>query len=253
METTLSKAIQNQAKMTFPTHTPPLKEKPMVCNICGGIGVYRIDVPESDSRFGKTFPCQCRSKEIAERYQDLIGYQLRPANLSELHTKGRPGTAHMIEMAKTFSANPEGWLTIWGTNGTGKSVVLRSIASTCINSGITALYIPLQIAVDWFKAGIEYPDFPVDKRIERIASVPVLCIDEVTGAFWSEWVRTKVETMLDIRYSYNLPTVLAMDENPETSLHPRLVSRMRESVFVHNADPDYRRALGAAKERMTNE
>ena len=155
----------------------------------------------------------------------------------------------MIAAAKKFIADPQGWLTIWGTNGTGKSVALRSIATACIDAGQTALYVPLQFAVDWLKGGIEHPDFPVDRRAERLAEVPILCLDEVTGAFWSEWVSTQIETILDRRYSYERPTVLAMDENPEEHLHPRLVSRLRESIFIHNEDPDYRRAIGAAKER----
>jgi DNA replication protein DnaC len=220
-----------------------------MCEMCAGTGLIRKDVPLGDPNFGRTEPCPCQAAELAERYHRLLEYPLRRATFEMLITQARPGTERMVAAAKIFSSDPQGWLTIWGRNGTGKSIVLRAITTACITAGTAALYVPLQIAVDWLKGGIEHPDFPVDKRAERLAGIPVLCLDEVTGAFWSSWVSTQIETILDRRYSYARPTVLAMDEDPEETLHPRLVSRMRESIFIHNEDSDYRRALGAARER----
>lgn len=218
-----------------------------MCGICGDLGYVRSDAEIGSPDFGRLVPCECQARALAERYQKLVGYALKPARFTDLDTRNRPGTAHMVAAARQFA---EGWLTIWGTNGTGKSVALRAIACECLENGRAALYAPLQVLVDWLKVGIEHPDFPTAARADILASVPVLLADELTGAHWSDWVATQVETILDRRYSAGLATVLAMDEDPEGRLHPRLLSRIRESVVIHNADADYRAAIGAAKERM---
>lgn len=223
-----------------------------MCDLCSDTGQVRREVPLGHPEFGKLARCSCKAKEDAQRYQEIIGYPMPATPVSTLDvltTKGRPGTTRMIAAARAFIDHPEGWLTIWGVNGTAKTLTVRTIAANCIENKIATIYVPLEIAVRWLKGGIEHPDFNVEARLEILTNVPLLCLDEVTGARWTDWVATTIESMLDVRYSAGRATVLAMDEDPAERLHPRLVSRIRESIIVHNDDPDFRPAIGSAKER----
>jgi DNA replication protein DnaC len=218
-----------------------------MCQECNDTGYLRSDIEFGQPGFGQLILCGCKARERAEYYQRLIGTELRPASLTALSTDNRPGTERMINAAREFIAKPDGWLTIWGTNGTGKSETLKSISHACLDKKIPVLYAPLELVVQWMKGGIEHPEFNVEARADVLAHVSVLCLDEVTGVRWTAWVAEQVETLLDRRYSARLATVLAMDEEPKSKLHPRLVSRISEGVVINNTDRDFRSAIRAAK------
>jgi len=148
----------------------------------------------------------------------------------------------MKAAASAFVENPSSYLSIWGTNGNGKSLTAKAITCELIRRGTATIYVTAHDMMAYVKAGIEN-DFSVDDRVSKLASVEVLCVDELTQVRWTDFVTEKIETILDRRYAARLGTVLVMDENPTQELHRRLVSRMKSGTIIENNDKDMRPLL----------
>jgi len=157
----------------------------------------------------------------------------------------------MVAAARGWVGSPDCFLTIWGKNGTGKSMLLQALTVDAINHGKAALYVRAHDLLSFLKGGIGDEDYDVEGRTATLGRVPILCIDELTLINWTNWVAEHMESLLDLRYVRENGTVLAMDEDPATFLPPRLLSRMKEGIIVVNRDDDFRPSLAAAKRRRT--
>ena len=214
-----------------------------MCDICKDVGYYRLDVPYSDPYFGKMIRCQCKAREDAERLQRAIGTSMAEVKWAGIIIKDRPGTEEMVHAARHFVQSKTGWLTIYGTNGIGKTMTLKAITWACIKAGVIAIYITAHDLIEYLKAGIGDDDNSVDDRLRSISDIPVLCLDELAAVRWTDWVAEQIESLLDIRYQLRRATVLAMDKPPEDYLSHRLCSRLKEGRIIHNMDSDMRPLL----------
>jgi DNA replication protein DnaC len=248
----MAKPIAIQSILDRQKATLPLPEKSLpsagdqpVCPICNGLGWLRDKKPRPFDN--PLVRCSCKATEDATRLQNRIGSPMKEYQFSDIKTHARPGTYTMVQHATDFAAYPRGWLTIWGRNGTGKTMVLQAITHTLLARNYSALYLRAHDMVEFLKRGIGDEDYNVGDRVMALAAVRVLCIDEMSQINWTEWVSEQLESLLDLRYSNSLGTVLAMDEDPVTVFHARLLSRMRENTIVENQDSDFRPALGGVK------
>jgi DNA replication protein DnaC len=152
----------------------------------------------------------------------------------------------MKEAAVAFLSSPIAPLTIHGTNGNGKSTCLQALTNECLGTGYTALYMSAADMMEFLKAGIGDEDYDVESRLNVLSTIPVLCIDEISGMNFTDWVQEKFGVLIDRRYRLSLGTVLAMDEEPEQILHRRVMSRLQEGTIVVNKDPDMRPLLAGS-------
>ena len=227
----------------LPTSAP----KPL-CPVCNGLGYIRGEMIQ----IGKTvesriYRCSCQAVSDASRLQDRLGSPILPVEFTDICTSGRPDTLQMVACAAGWVRNPNCFLTVWGRNGTGKSMLLQAITGEVIRNGTAAVYVRAHDLLDFLKRGIGDADYDTQDRLHVLAGVPVLCIDELTLVRWTDWVAEQLESLLDLRYTAELGTVLAMDTDPASTLHPRLLSRMHEGVIVENHDSDFRPLLAEVK------
>jgi len=226
----------------------------MTCEICGGSGFVRQDVPVYDPNFGKLVACRCKTQENAARMQVNWGSSLdRSLGLADFLVRGE-GSKRMLSAARSFIANPTQMVTVYGdavtgqassANGNGKTTWAQIIVNECIRRGVVAVYITASDAVEYLKGGIQDKHMNVEARLQKLTDVPVLALDELTQARWTEWVSDQLSTLIDRRYRlHGRGTLLVMDERPSENLHPRLISRMREGVVIKNSDTDMRPSLG---------
>lgn len=219
------------------------------CPFCNGMGYHRpkgwnADLGPGDPLFGKLVRCQCMIQQDSTRYQRELGAWLdREMHLGKIITEGRPGTKAMVSAARQFVMNPTGWLTIWGNNGTGKTMTLQGITNELLKAGKMAVYVNTVDAVEYMKSGIGNTNFDLDARVHVLSTLFVLCLDELSAVRWTEWVIEQLGNVLNKRYTANMPTVLAMDTDPLQIMEPRIVSRMQEGKIVHNNDSDLRNAM----------
>lgn len=215
----------------------------MVCN-CDGSGWYREDVPFADPRFGKLQRCVCKRAEDAQKLQKICGLtdSERVYRLSQISLSG--DTKRMVEAAQQFIERPSGILTIWGTTGNAKTVVLMSIVNECIERGVGAVYLTGFDLVGYIRDAFKEDESALG-RIRRFENVPVLCLDELDKIKWTEWVEEQITELIDRRYRMGLDgyygTVIAMNKNPKT-LPEWIYSRLEDgrNAIIHNADSDLR-------------
>jgi len=247
----------------MPSTPGPSAPRPEPCPVCGGLGWVSTDVPVGHPRFGKLDPCACLAAQHRRLLQELSGLteDVRAVRLTDIViTRGTPGTRMMVEAARDFVERPRGILTIWGTHGNAKSLVLRAIVNEAIWRGLSAVYIRFFDLVEWMQEAYKERDNTGEygtfwRRFQRLVEVPVLAIDEFEKITETEARQSLRVNLFDHRYQRGLAgggfgTVIAMNANPEY-LDPAILSRMRDGrntfgghgPILRNDDPDMRSKL----------
>jgi DNA replication protein DnaC len=238
--------LQNRSKQSVQQNSKP------GCEICGDFGFYRVDVPESDPRFGKLVRCGCKANDDATRLQRLSGLTEteRMWRLADIKTAGRPMTLAMVEACSDFLLSPFGFLSIWGKSGNAKTVALQACVNALVNVGVEAVYITVFDLMGYvqeaFTENKEVKSESAYNRIVRFGTVPFLAIDEfdkLNKIFEQSWTQGQITDLIDRRYRLGQDgqagTMIAMNSSPE-DLPMWIYSRMSQGVIVRNDDPDLR-------------
>jgi DNA replication protein DnaC len=140
-----------------------------------------------------------------------------------------------LELAKTYAASPEGWLTFTGTYGCGKTHLAAAIANERVRMGHPALLIVVPDLLDHLRATFS-PQSAVsyDKRFAEIRSAPFLVLDDLGTESATPWAQEKLFQLFDRRYVARLPTVIttsrAVDEL-DPKIRARLLDVSRSTLF----------------------
>lgn len=203
---------------------PPLKagELPQPeeeCKVCGGIGYLRPAVPYGHRLFGQLTECQVCKLIPRRRWRDLasvFGFTLEMkcktfANFS-LPSRDKPdlrkAAAAALLKVRGFAAESCGWRVLKGPFGSGKTHFLCAIGNA-------------QPHFDWAWANEPdiwvwtgcisdpNPDIDYEARLQQIAHLPLLLVDEVGTKSPTDAVLRRMRTLFDFRYRGRLPTVFA--------------------------------------------
>lgn len=188
--------------------------------------------------FGKLFRCPCKQAEDAQALQSRLGTPTKPVTLANLIDRG-PDSRAMKQAAAQFVSGSLTFLTIWGNNGTGKTTALMAVTNEIIAQGKACIYVTAADAMTWIKDGIG-DDYSAEGRVDTLAAVPALCLDELTQVNWTDYVTEKLETILDRRYRAELQTAMAMDQDPQDVLSTRFASRMQAGAYLKIGEIDMR-------------
>ena len=231
-----------------PASLPPVKQQP-VCENCNDKKFYRYDVEFGHIYFGKIFPCPVCNKQTLDNLCGLHGKE-RGVKLSEIDTTNRAGTAAMKAACMKFAETPAGFLSLHGGNGTGKTMALMGIVNAVIEAGGEARYMTaselLAIMRETFDNKIMESDY---ERVRKLATVQVLCIDEVDKLRDTPYSREIQNELINLRYRQAdvLGTVLAWNGEFSDLPLPAVASRLSEFVIVKNNDADIRKLIGGMK------
>lgn len=228
-------------------------KKPDICPHCENTGFYRTAALPGDPHFGEIIRCECRAAKDALRWQRLFNIPIpKFQGWESFLTQDRPGTVKMIAAGREYLEHipPTGWLTIWGVNGTGKTMTLHVITNISLGRNIGVLYITAFGLIAYLKAGIGDEDNGVVDRLRMFEKIPLLCLDELAAIRWTDWVAMQFEELFDHRYAEDMPTILAMDTDPQKFFSQRLYSRINEmGAIIHNGDPDMRLTTHAVMDK----
>jgi DNA replication protein DnaC len=249
---------------------PQVKEE---CPLCRGLGRVRTNVPVDHPDFGKLVPCSCQAEairqrefarlsqvsgmlpeELALRLKDVIVDPRDQAVAQTLPVEtlvARQDTVAMLELARRFVRQPWGFLTLHGTYGNAKTLILQAVVNEFRERrGITGVYVKMRDLLNYVRAGYA-PDAQEDARAryERLKAVPVLAIDELDAAKMTDFAYEFRAAFLDDRYRLAVAcrahTLFAMNGDP-SGLPGDLYDRMRDGRFMvfHNADASMRPVMG---------
>ena len=223
------------------TSPPPAEDEAEICPRCHGAGFLRRDVALGHPDFGKAAPCDCVKAETAEsrlarlqRYSSLGPLtRLTFANLIEhgrsTNPRDRDLFHSLIQDARGFAEEPEGWLLVHGPSGAGKTHVAAAIANRCLERGRPALFVVVPDLLDHLRASYR-PDSEMgyDALLEQVRLAPVLILDDLGTQSSTAWAQEKLFQILNHRYNAQLPTVVT------TNLS---IDRIDERLRMRLTDP----------------
>ena len=173
----------------------------------------------------------------------------RSVKLADIDTRGKPGTLAMIGAARKFIAQPQRIITLWGGPGNAKTAVMMGVVNELISAQCEAVYTTFADLEAWVRDAFDekrHDEFGNARmRIERLANVHVLAIDEFDKVKVTAWLDELRFDLLDKRYRSGIDgrtgTLLAMNCNPAT-LPEWIYSRLRDgrNVVIENKDRDMR-------------
>jgi DNA replication protein DnaC len=241
--------------------TPENDEDPTVCRICGGepicqnMGLVRYNVPLDDPRFGKLFRCPNNPVDLDTERQERLR---KLSNLGDFADKGfhnfqidklRLTPAEVINLesvlrvAVDYAENPQGWLLLEGSYGSGKTHLAAAIGNIRLQRGDSVLFITVPDLLDHLRAGFQpSTESPFDEAFERVRNAPVLILDDLGAENSNAWAREKLFQLFNHRYTRRLPTVITTNYDLD-ALDARIRSRLLDNNIVKRwpiIAPDYR-------------
>lgn len=241
----------------FVCHDPANRDRP--CPLCDGRGVYTLDVPVTDPRFGRFQRCPNHpiedDREMHERlrrFGNLEGYRnktfenFRISHLGGSYTPNQVSSLHNAKsVAEGYAENPIGWIVYEGPYGCGKTHLAVAIANARLELyGEQVVFTTAPDLLDILRATFgQETEASFDTYFERIRTIPLLVLDDLGVENPSGWAKEKLFQLLNYRHVNRLPTVVTTNTSFD-DLDPRISSRMMQGEVVKHIRinaPDYRR------------
>lgn len=127
-------------------------------------------------------------------------------------------------LMKAMLQDPYGFLSVQGTPGNAKSMVLTILVAEFCRRGRQAMYFNindlaalLSPGEDPEVDGFRYVPGVPDANLNRLKNVPVLAIDEIDKVKWSAWQVQKIGALIEHRHrnADKLVTLFAMNKHPD--------------------------------------
>lgn len=242
------------------------------CPTCNGSGWLVAGVPYGHPAFGQLKRCTCleqaayqaRQAALAARIGELtaqLGEELgRLSNctfdqfslrrtLAPITWRGetydedaqRRMLARSLSLARAYVCGPEG-LYLYGPNGSGKSHLAAAILNAAAAAGTPARYGSAPALLRLVRQGMR--DGSADDRLEALARVPLLAIDDLGAEQPSDWADVALFDLLKARDNRGLGTVITSNLPPAELRDPRIASLVQgNSLIVPLITSDYRALL----------
>ncbi|MBI4497215.1 MAG: ATP-binding protein [Chloroflexi bacterium] len=235
-----------------PTHTSSNTSaeaaEPPACPVCGGAGFVYPNVPLDDPRYGTAVPCRCQQRGLQD--QRLARLQ-RYSNLGPLlrltfatliphghstHPERQARYRRAVESARSWAAQPQGWLVLLGPSGCGKTHLAAAVANACLEAGQPCFFMSVPDLLDHLRSTFA-PQSTVsyDDLFEQVRTAPILVLDDLGAQSSTPWAQEKLFQVLNFRYSAQLPTVVTSSaalEHLEERIRTRLEDPAVSQVWV---------------------
>ena len=234
------------------------EDNALPCPICDGKGVYALDVPLGDPRFGKfqrcpNFPVREDRVMLARlrRYGNLEAYKDKTFDSFETTPFGGSYTQNVVlslrvakEAARSYADDPRGWIVFEGAVGCGKTHLAVAIANQRLEqSGQQVIFVTAPDLLDFLRMTFDpRGEATYDDYFERIRNVSLLLLDDLGVENPSAWAKEKLFQLLNYRHVNKLPTIITTNKSLD-EFDPWLSSRLMDSIVsqVKINAPDYRR------------
>lgn len=147
------------------------------------------------------------------------------------------------DYAQNYAKKPDGWLTLFGQTGVGKTHLAVAIAGERIRAGHPVFFAFVPELLDYLRDTFR-PDSRVtyDRLFDEVKGAALLILDDLGQEHSSPWAKEKLYQIVVHRHNARLPTVITSPLDFTTDQGP-IASRVRDisigEVYRIEA-PDYR-------------
>jgi DNA replication protein DnaC len=193
----------------------------------------RAREPEPDSRMGRIEPQMLRR----------MTFETFDARGNNPNAGQRASLEAAFQAAKNFAADPDGWLTLSGETGVGKTHLAVAVAAQRIEAGGAVHFAFVPELMDYLRYTFS-PESKVtyDRVFEEVKNAPLLVLDDLGKERSSGWAVEKLYQIIVHRHNARLPTVITSMMDFSDDLDP-ITSRVQDpsvSQLVRLDAPDYR-------------
>jgi DNA replication protein DnaC len=203
-------------------------------------------------------PTLCRVLEVRSEVQDATQQlgridpeMLRRMTFDSFDAKGnrssvpqRASLRAALDAARNYARDPDGWLTLFGDTGVGKTHLAVAIAVERMAVGQPVFFAFVPDLLDYLRFTFT-PESRVtyDRVFDQVKNAPLLLLDDLGQESSSEWAREKLYQIVVHRHNARLPTVITSSADLPKSSGP-IISRVMDQRFggqpIRMDAPDYR-------------
>ena len=148
-----------------------------------------------------------------------------------------------LRATRNFAADPDGWLTLFGDTGVGKTHLAVAIAESQLSRGKPVFFAFVPDLLDHLRAAF-MPGSPVryDNIFDEVKNTPLLILDDLGQERSSSWSDEKLYQIVVHRHNRRLPTVITSMQDFAEQSGP-IGSRIRDpsvAQLIRIDAPDYR-------------
>lgn len=191
------------------------------CEICGGCGYVRLDLPRDHPRFGKLQPCPNMDIDVdlpAKARLYGLSKKERELDWSDVLPLDGSNAVAAAGIVRTVVERGYGWVYLWGDYGVAKSLILQVAAAVNLRKGKDASYVRMAEILDNLMGGFDAGDY--SSRVDWWQSVPMLCVDEFERVNETPWAGVRRFVLMDNRYVFagrrESVTLMAGNKDPST-------------------------------------
>ncbi|MCH8871056.1 MAG: ATP-binding protein, partial [Chloroflexi bacterium] len=175
---------------------------------------------------------------------------LKRMTFDTFHVRGNNPTAGQrasieaaLQAAKNFARDPDGWLTLFGETGVGKTHLAVAIAERRIRQGKPVFFAFVPELLDYLRYTFT-PDSRVtyDRVFDEIKNTSLLILDDLGQEHSSPWAYEKLYQIVVHRHNSRLPTVITsmMDFTEERGPIGSRVQDPSVGSLIRLDAPDFR-------------
>ena len=146
---------------------------------------------------------------IPKDLQDRMTLDSYKTTTTGINSKEKASLKLALEVSKTYASYPDGWLTLSGSTGVGKTHLAVAIGSQRIREGDDVFFAFVPDLLDYLRSSYT-PNSAIryDEVFERIRNAGVLILDDLGQERGGPWAEEKLYQLLVHRHNLKLPTII---------------------------------------------
>jgi DNA replication protein DnaC len=176
-------------------------------------------------------------------------------SVPHLRPEERWSIENAYRAALDFADEPEGWLLIFGPNGSGKTHLASAIANRARTRGERPVFFFVADLLDYLRHLMSDDSGPgFLEGFNQLKNAPLLVLDDLGAQSEVAWVRDRLFQLINHRYAARLPTVFTVsEESMSRQVEERVLSRLNDPgvcLEVPITAPAYRVDMRAQPSRF---
>jgi DNA replication protein DnaC len=236
------------------------------CEICGGLGYVRYEVPVGHPYFGKLMPCPAQHEQAnekrVERLREMsnLGVYAQKSftnfdvSSPYLNQRQRESLQFAYNVTRSYAQEPKGWLVLEGGYGSGKTHLAAAVANVRLMYEQSVLFITTPDLLDHLRNTFG-PNSEVasDISFEHMRTVGLLVLDDLGVENPSPWAQEKLFQLLNYRYLHQFSTIITTNVELDL-LDARVRSRLLDENIIRRVRisvPDYRTGVMSQTDQVS--